>query len=379
MEDRAGTYDSIQNRIFFYEVLLSLAFLTLFIVSGASWRLSAYIQSYCPNIWLKIYVYVVYFALIYSVITFPLLLYGGYIVERRFGLSTQTFCRWLLDYLKAFFIYLILSLVGVELVYLLLRERPGDWWLWGAVIWILGGVILARVAPRVIIPLFFKLERVEDEDLVERLRVLAGKAGAAVRDIYSVDMSSKSRKANAAVAGLGRSKKIILSDTLISGYSPEEIEAVIAHELGHYAGGHVRKRIIFSAVLILCAFYIAGRIMTPIAVAAGIDSIADVATLPVFALILFIFGLIVLPLENAYSRRLEAKADAFSLESAGNPAAFISAMEKLAEQNLVRKEPNKVIAFLLHGHPSISNRIKMAKEYMNSGSGESCTDLSQSI
>lgn len=364
MEDRARAYESIHNRIFFFEILLFLAFLVLFVISGASWRLSAYIQSYCPNIWIKIYVYAVYFALIYLIVTFPLSVYGGFIVERRFGLSTQTFFRWLWDHIKAFLLGLAIFLAAVEAVYFFLRASPRYWWLWGAFFWIAGGVVLARVAPKLIIPIFFKLEPVGDEGLVERLRVLAGKAGAAVKNVYSFDLSSKSRKANAAVAGLGSSKRIMLSDTLISEYSPDEIEAVLAHELGHYAGGHMMKRMLVSSVLTVCAFYAAGKVMPFLAGAAGMDSIADIASLPIFALVLFVFGLLILPLENAYSRRLETAADAFSLEIAGRPEAFISAMEKLAEQNLVRKEPNRVIEFILHGHPSISARIAMAREFM---------------
>ena len=364
MEDRARIYESLKNRIFLYEVLLSLAFLIIFILSGASVHLSAYILTYCPNIWLKIYVYVVYFSLIYFVLAFPLSLYSGFLLERRFGLSTQTFLGWLWDHLKGFILGLVLSLMGVELVYLLLRGRSQDWWLWGALFWIAGGIILARIAPRVIIPIFFKLRRVEDEDLRNRLGALAEKAGAAVKEIYSMDLSSKSRKANAAVAGLGASKRIILSDTLISDYSPKEIETVLAHELGHYASGHMLKRMVLSSLIILGAFYVAGRVMPPLAQMAGIRSVDDIASLPIFVLVLLIFSLIILPVENGYSRRLEAAADAFSLQVTDEPEAFISAMERLADQNLIRKEPNKVIEFILHGHPSVSSRVAMARKYM---------------
>ena len=379
MEDRAAAYEGIRNRAFLYEVLLSTAFLLVFALSGASALISAHIEAYCPNIYLTIAVYVVCFALLYLVVTFPLSFYSGFVVERRFALSAQTPAAWLWDYLKAAGVGLVLFLTAIELVYALLRKCPGSWWIWGALIWIGGGVVLARLSPRLLIPLFFRLELIEDEALAGRLMGLAGKAGVAVRALYTIDMSSKSRKANAAVAGFGGKKIIILSDTLLSDYNPGEIEAVLAHELGHYAGRHLMKRAAVSSALVVCGFFIAGRVMASLIGMAGIASIDEIAGLPLLVLVLFVFGLAVLPLENAYSRKLEKDADAFSFQCGGRPEEFISAMRKLSKQNLVRERPNRVMELLLHGHPSISARIKMARKYMNSGSDESCTDLSQSI
>jgi STE24 endopeptidase len=260
-----------------------------------------------------------------------------------------------------------LGLVLLEVMYALLRLSPVWWWLWAALVMLLFTVVLSNLAPVLIFPLFYKFTPLDDEELAARLTRLAEGAGASVRGVYRFDMSSKTVQANAAVTGLGNTRRIILGDTLLDHFTHDEIETVLAHEMGHHVHRDMGKGILVQSALTLGGLWLAGLALRWGVTALGFDGIADVAAMPWLALALGAFGLITTPLSNTYSRWRERLADRYALETTGKPYAFATAMTRLANQNLADADPERWVEVLLHSHPAISRRVTMARDYHGEG------------
>lgn len=359
-------YATVHNRLFLLDIILTFAGLIILIVGGIggiSGRLSGILSSLCPNIWLKNAYYVVIFSLTYTLAFMPLSFYEGYVLEHRFKLSNQSIWDWIKDKLKGFGVSLILSLLAIEVMYFLLRSAGVYWWVWAGVLWIFFSIVLNKIAPIILIPIFFKLTPLNNPELVTRLKTMAEKVGAKVLGIFEIDLSKKTKKANAAFTGIGSTKRILLADTLLKEFSHEEIEVILAHELGHYYYKHLWKLLGFSIVSTFIGLGIGHVVLTKSVLRLGFPGIADIGAFPVLALVLFLFMLFTLPLNNSFSRMLERQADRFAIETTNKPDAFIGSMTKLANQNLADTTPNPVIHFLLHSHPSISERIAMAEKY----------------
>jgi STE24 endopeptidase len=214
-----------------------------------------------------------------------------------------------------------------------------------------------------IFPLFYKFTPLDDQELVARLTRLAERAGARVRGVYRFDMSRKTVQANAALTGLGNTRRIVLSDTLLDHFTPDEIETVLAHELGHHVHADLGKGILVQSVVTLGGLWLAGLGLGWGVKVFGFQGVADVAALPWLALVLGVFGLVTMPLNNAYSRWRERLADRYALKTTQQPQAFASAMTRLANQNLSDADPERWVEVLLHSHPAISRRVAMAQEF----------------
>lgn len=366
-EKLAKEYDLIHNKLFLLDIILTFLGLIILIVGGIggiSGRLSTILNNIFPNIWLKNGLYVGVLSLSYTILFLPLNFYEGYILEHKFKLSNQTICEWAKDKLKSFGISLLLSLIIIEITYLLLRRTDSYWWIWAGILWILFSIVLNHLAPIILIPIFFKLTPLNNPELVDRLKILAQKVGAKIVGVFEIDLSRKTKKANAAFIGIGNTKRIILSDTLLKEYSREETEVILAHELAHYHYKHIWKLLGIGIISTFVGLGIVHKVLTVSVIKLGFPGISDIGAFPIFAIVLFIFMLFILPINNTFSRRLERTADKFAIETTNNPNTFISSMNKLAYQNLTDKSPNKIIHFLLHSHPSISNRIDMARKYL---------------
>jgi len=370
IEDRSKLsekYDTIHNWFFLLETFLTIIGLAILIVggnSGISGELSSFLNGIFPNIWCKNGAYVVILITVYTLFFIPLSFYKGFILEHRFGLSTQSIGNWIKDKLKSFSISVIILLIVTEIAYLLLRRTGLYWWVWTGFFWFFFTILMQILMPVFIIPLFFKLSPLDNSELSGRLKAMAQKAGVKVLGVFRIEFSKKTKKANAAITGIGRTKRILLADTLLDTYEQDEVEAIFAHELGHYHYRHIWQLIGVSAISTFLGLGIASKIFTAAVYKMGFSSIQDIGGFPILLFILFVFTLLVLPVDNAFSRMLERQADKFSIEFTGSPKAFIGSMTKLAGQNLVRINPNPVIHFLLHNHPSISQRIKMARRYL---------------
>jgi len=250
----------------------------------------------------------------------------------------------------------------VVAIYWLLAATPETWWLWAALFVILLSVVLANLAPILILPLFFKLRPLNDAELEARLVRLAQRAGAKVRSVFTMDFSAKSTGANAALIGLGNTRRIVLSDTLFGRYSPDEIGVILAHELGHQVHHHIPKLIAIQSASTLVGFCLAGLALGWAVPWLGYSSIADPAAFPLLALVLALFALLIGPLMSAYSRRLERSADSYALALSDNPAGFVQMMTKLTNQNLSESQPSRWVK-LFYDHPAYLERVALARRY----------------
>ena len=248
-------------------------------------------------------------------------------------------------------------------VYALLRATAW-WWLWGALLFLLGYALLALAAPTLLIPLFYRLTPLQDGDLRARLLRVAARAGVPVLGVWVADQSRKSRTANAAVVGLGRTRRILLFDTLLSELAADEIETVLAHELGHQVHGDIGRGLLVQAALTLGTFWIADHALRVGTRALGLEGPADPAGLPLFGLVLMAVGLFALPIANGWSRHVERQADDFALRLTGNAPAFIAAMERLGALNLAEAEPHPIKELLFYSHPSIRRRVRRASAFL---------------
>jgi STE24 endopeptidase len=291
--------------------------------------------------------------------------YYGFRVEHRFHLSNQSITSWLWDEAKGFLVGLVLGGIVVELLYFILREYPEHWWLLAWAVFMGLFVLLAQLAPVILFPIFYKFEPLDNDDLKLRLVRLGERAGTRVRDVYKWNLSEKSKKANAALTGLGSTRRIILADTLLDNFSTDEIEAVLAHELGHHVHRHILKSIGVQAATTLVGFWAANWVLHY-----AVDrmhmflTLSDFANLPLLVLVSTILSFLLLPALNAYSRYNERQADRYAFESIGSVEPFISSMNKLAQQNLAEKSPAKWVEWLFHSHPAISRRIAAAQAWV---------------
>jgi STE24 endopeptidase len=289
--------------------------------------------------------------------------YYGFRLERRFKLSTQKLGSWAWDEVKGFLVGLALGSLVVELLYFTIRQWPQHWWLlaWASFMGLF--ILLAQLAPVVLFPIFYKFEPLENEDLRRRLVVLSERAGTRVRGVYRWKLSEKSKKANAALTGLGSTRRIILADTLLDNYSPEEIEAVLAHELGHHVHRHILKSIFVQAAITFVGFWAADFTLHYAVDQHMFEQLSDFANLPLLALVSVVLSFLLMPALNAYSRFNERQADRYAFESTASVEPFISSMNKLAEQNLAERAPSKWVEWFFHSHPSISRRLAAAEEW----------------
>jgi STE24 endopeptidase len=329
--------------------------------SSGSWLNWQPVSGWAP---LLILLYFLMLTVFLRLLTFPLTYYQSFILSHRYGLSKMSRPAWVADYLKSTLLGLIFQAVIISLIYMLLALQPQTWWLWVGIGQLFFTVLLVNLAPILIFPLFYKFTPLSDGDLKQRLLALAQKARTRVRGVYTMHLSSKTTAANAALMGLGNTRRIVLGDTMTDRYTPDEIEVVLAHELGHHVHHDIWRAIILDSVITLVALFLGSLILHQV-----IDvwhlykGLADPATLPIFAILAGLYGFIILPLSNFNSRRAEYRADEYALQATGKSADFKSAMTRLANQNLAEVEPSPVIEFLFHSHPSIAHRLQHADDF----------------
>lgn len=359
---RARAYHRRRLALLLGELLLTTAYLVVLVETRAAGRLAERVSAWTPRWWLVLAVVALVLAVGHRLLSLPLAWLGGFWLPRRYGLLHQSLGRWLWDGAKAALIGAPLGLLAVEIVYGLMRWSPW-WWLWSAVIFLGGYALLALVAPVWLVPLFYRLTPLTDGPLKSRLLALAARVGVPVTGVFIVDQSRKSRTANAAVTGLGRTRRILLFDTLLDTFTPDEVEAVLAHELAHQIHGDIRRGLLVQGVLTLATFWIASGALRAGGTWLHLDEPADVAGLPLFGLVVLAVGLAALPAANGWSRHVEHAADRFALETLPGPGPFIGAMERLAALNLAEREPHPVEEFLLYSHPPIGRRIAYARQF----------------
>jgi STE24 endopeptidase len=296
-----------------------------------------------------------------ELLTLPLDFWSGYVLEHRYQLSNQTLVDWIKKHLLG---WLVGGLIGVPVLFgfyaLLWFAEP--WWLWAALGWLLLTLVLGRLAPVLILPLFYKVTRLDDAALQERLQRIAAGTGLTLQGIYRLHLSEETRKANAALTGLGHSRRVLLSDTLLEQFTPEEIEVIFAHEVGHHVYRHLPKLVVLSVVLATLVFWLVDVTLRALAQPLGYAAFNDPAALPLVLLVLTLFGLTWAPVQNALSRYFERQCDRYALERTGLRDAYRSAFTKLAQVNKADLDPHPLVVWLFHDHPAIRERIAMADE-----------------
>jgi STE24 endopeptidase len=296
-------------------------------------------------------------------IEFPFEVYSGFVIEKKFGLSKVSIGSWLYDWMKGALIQSALLLVVLSGIYWLLRSQPDLWWLWASISATVLVIIMMALVPVLLLPLFYKFEPIPEGELKDRLFALADQIGTHVQGIYVWHLGDKTSKANAAVTGWGRTRRIIISDTLIESNTIEEIEVVMAHELGHHVRWDVWKMLAITTILIFVSFFVIDLTLVAWTDSLGLRGIADIAGLPLVIIVGAVVSLIALPVSNWLSRRAETAADLYALNLTGMRDEFISAMDKLGDKNLAQKEPNAFVEFVFHSHPSIQRRIDNARSW----------------
>jgi STE24 endopeptidase len=359
----ARRYNRIRRWLGIADFLVGFLFLIVLLVTGWSdWLRDLAYRLGFQNYSLSLFMYLLLLLVISKAIGIGLDYYG-FLLERRFKLSTQRFRSWAWDEVKGFLVGLALGSIVVEVLYLTIRQWPQHWWMLAWALFMGLFIVLAQLAPVVLLPIFYKFEPLDNEDLRRRLVVLSERAGTRVRGVYRWKLSEKSKKANAALTGLGATRRIILADTLLDNYTPEEIEAVLAHELGHHVHSHILKSIFVQAVITLFGFYAANWVLHYAVDQHMFEELSDFANLPLLALVSVVLSFFLMPALNAYSRFNERQADRYAFESISSVEPFITSMNKLAEQNLAERTPSKWVEWFFHSHPAISRRLAAAKEW----------------
>jgi STE24 endopeptidase len=360
----ARRYNRIHRWLEFSDFALGLAFLLILLLSGWNAVLRDWAYRFAfQNYTLAVFLYVLFLLLGGKLLGIGLDYYGLRL-ERRFQLTTQKTRSWIWDETKGFLVGLLFAGIIAELLYFTIRQSPQHWWIISWAMFMGLFVVLAQIAPLILFPIFYKFEPLENDDLKQRLVRLSESAGTKVRGIYKWHLSEKSRKANAALTGLGATRRIILADTLLDHYSPEEIEAVLAHELGHHVHKHILKSIFVQAGVTLLGFWAANYVLhLSIEQWSLFDTMSDFSNLPLLVLISTVLSVLLMPAMNAYSRFNERQADRYAFKTIRSVQPFITSMNKLAAQNLAERTPSRWVEWLFHSHPAISRRVAAAEAW----------------
>jgi STE24 endopeptidase len=360
----ARRYNRIRRWLSMADLVLGFAFLVVLLVTGWSGALRDYAVQLAPEQYsIQVFFYVLMLLIISKILAVGVDYYG-FRLEHRYHLSNQKLRSWIWDELKGWLLGLVLGTLLVELLYFTIRQSPQHWWIVAWVAFMALLVLFAQIAPIVFLPLFYKFEPLENDNLKDRLVRLSEHAGTRVRGVYEWKLSEKSKKANAALTGLGATRRIILADTLLQNYSDDEIEAVLAHELGHHVHKHILKSIAVQAGITLLGFWAANTVLHYAMERSHLfETMSDFANLPLLVLVSTVLSFLLMPILNSYSRFNERQADRYCFQSITTVAPFISSMNKLAEQNLAERAPGKWVEWFFHSHPAIAKRVAAAEDW----------------
>jgi len=366
-EDKAARYHRLRRRASLASTVTAALFLLLLLVTGTSALIRDWSGSLVSgSFFLSVVLYTAALMLISIVVQLPFSVYEDLVVERRYGLSTQTTGKWCLDQVKGAAVGIFLGAIAALIVVALQQWTPDYWWAAAAVCFCVLLIGLAQLAPVVLLPLFYDFKPLDRASLVDRLVALAERAGARVLGVFEWRMSDRTKKANAALTGIGRTRRILLSDTLLAEHSDDEIEVILAHELAHHVYRDIWTGLALEAGLILAGFYLADVALTALGTSFGLMGKGDVAALPLVLLAAGAVSIALLPFLNAMSRSHERRADRYALEMTRNVDAFVSAMKRLAAVNLAEERPSRVVEVLFYTHPPTAARVAAARAWKKS-------------
>ena len=355
-EDKASRYHRLKRTISIVSLVWGVGLMVALLATGGSASLRAVARGH-------VIPYVVLLSLVNEIVALPLAFYSGFVLERRYGLSNEAVGGWAIDQLKSFGVGILLGGGAAQVLYWCIGGSPEHWWLVAGLVFALLIVGLTNLAPVLLLPLFYSVKPLARDTLSTRLLRLAERAGARVLGAYEWGLGEKTKKANAALTGIGRTRRILVSDTMLAEYSDDEIEVVLAHELAHHVHGDIWKGIAFESALMLGGFFLASRVLRAFVAPLGLAAPDDVAGMPLLLLAAGAVSLVMVPFAHAMSRAFERRADRFALDLTRNPSAFISAMRRLGAQNLAEERPSRVVQWLFYSHPPLRERIAVAEAF----------------
>lgn len=353
----AKKYSNIKLGFGIFESAASFMLVALFLWMGISSLLENYLKNFTGNDYLLLISFVLCAGIPLSIIFWPLNYYTDFYLEHKYNLSNQTFIKWIWEGVKETLVGGAIGFPLLLLFYWVIKTFGIMWWLPFGVMMFIISVVLAQVVPILILPIFYKVTPIENENLKERILRLSGDAGLKVENVFKFDMSKNTKKANAAFTGLGKTKRILLGDTLLDNYTNDEIETVIAHELGHYKKKHIIKNILIGTISSFLIFYLIAQLHQISLSWFGFSGITQIASLPLLMLWGALIGLIQQPITNWISRKFEYEADSYAIDATGKKEAFASTLEKLTTQNLSDQEPHPFVEWFFYSHPSVKKRI----------------------
>jgi STE24 endopeptidase len=367
-EDKASRYHRLKRRALLASMGWTAALLVVVLTTGVTHQIRGAAEDLATAVGLSspsivVAAYVILLTLLHEIGGSIIGFYSEFLLERRYGLSTERFGGWVWDQAKSLLVGWVLLAPAAALLYAFIRRAPDHWWLPAGIAFSLLIVGLANLAPLLLLPLFYRVKPLDRDALRTRLLALAERAGARVLGAYEWGLGDKTRKANAALAGLGTTRRILVSDTMLADYSDDEIEIVLAHELAHHVHGDIWKGLAFESLLVIGGFFFSAHVLARFAGSFGLAGIADPAGVPLVVLSLGAVSVVMIPAAYALSRAFERSADRFALELTKNPAAFVSAMRRLAAQNLAEERPSRVTQWLFYSHPPVAERIAAAQAY----------------
>jgi len=361
---KSKKYNNIKLGIRIFKGITSFILIVGFVYFHFSLVLENFLRHYISNGYLLFLAFILLTGFTGILLFFPINFYRDYYLEHKYDLSNQTFGKWIFENFKGLVISLIIGIPILLIFYYMLNKFGEFWWLPFAFILFIISVVAARLIPVVILPLFYKITPFDNEELKIRITRIAEDSGIKVENIFKFNMSKNTRKANAAFTGLGKSKRILLGDTLLDNYSNDEIETVIAHELGHYKRKHIIKNIIIGTTASFGTLFLIAYLYSISLNWFGFVKLQEVAALPILPIWAMLIGLIETPLTNILSRKFEYEADEYAIAITNKPSAFITTLNKLTDQNLADIQPHPLVEWFFYSHPSIKKRVSAIRKYM---------------
>jgi len=341
---------------------LSLVFLLVLVLTPLSRVFAGWATAVWGNPYGALLIFAAVVGAVESVVTFPLSFYSGFLLEHKYDLSDQSLGSYFWEKLKGMLVGAVIGIPVLLLFYFFLNKYGNGWWLPTAILMFVLTILLSRIAPKVIMPLFYKFTPIEREELKERIQAMAERVGLTVEGIFQFNLSKETKKANAAFTGIGKAKRIILGDTLLEHFDDDEILSVLAHELGHFKEKHIWKQSALGTAFTFIGLYLVSLLYAAVVAGSSFTSITSLAALPWITLFLVLFNFVVGPVQNAISRHHERVADDYSVQLFQQPEVTVRSLEKLAEQNLTDPDPHPVIEFLFYSHPSVPRRVRRIQE-----------------
>jgi STE24 endopeptidase len=368
-EDKATRYHHLKRRAEILSTVAAGLFLVILLLTGAALSIrerSSGISTVIASGYEEpstVIVFTVALSLLLFALELPFAFYQGFVLEHRYGLSNETRGQWVRDQGKGLAVSVVSGAAAAALIYAAIRSTPDWWWAISAAVLSLVMVGLVQLAPVLLLPLFYTFKPLDRPVLVERLTQLSERARTRIAGVYEWVLSAHTKKANAALAGVGRTRRILLSDTLLADYSDDEIEVVLAHELSHHVHHDLWRGMALQTLLLFVGFYAAGRALATFADRFELRGPDDPAGLPLLLLAGGLCAFVFTPVANAMSRAHERRADRYALDTTRHADAFISAMKRLSQQNLAEENPTRLVQWLFYSHPPMRERIDAARRW----------------